>query len=398
MAWFWGKRETGYNRLEIPMSDAQWKVPLSDIDLGEPEIQAVEAVLRSRWLSMGGITANFELTCAEYLHSPYTFAVANGTAALHLACLALELGPGDEVILPSLTFVASANAVLYTGATPVFADIHSLSDLTISPAQVESLVTPRTRAIMVMHYGGYLCAMSAIQEIATRHRLAIIEDAAHAPGAALDGRKAGTLSDIGCFSFFANKNLVTGEGGLVVTARPELAEKIRRLRSHGMTSLTWDRHRGHASSYDVTALGYNYRMDEIHSALGAVQLEKLDANNQRRALVSQRYRQSWSKLPYLCLPFGEARGNPAYHLFVVLLNQQEQRGDFIAHLRAAGVQTSLHYPPIHRFSYYQNRFGNSAALPLTEDAASRLVTLPLYPTLSDEQIETVITAVQSFQP
>lgn len=380
------------------MSDIQWKVPLSDIDLGEPEIQAVEAVLRSRWLSMGAITASFELTCAEYLHSPYAFAVANGTAALHLACLALELGPGDEVILPSLTFVASANAVLYTGATPVFADIHSLSDLTISPAQVESLVTPRTRAIMVMHYGGYLCAMSAIQEIAARHHLAIIEDAAHAPGAALDGHKAGTLSDIGCFSFFANKNLVTGEGGLLVTTRHELADKIRRLRSHGMTSLTWDRHRGHASSYDVTTLGYNYRMDEIHSALGIVQLEKLDANNQRRAQITRRYRQAWSKHPYLSLPFSEARGDPAYHLFVVLLHQHEHREAFIAHLRAAGVQTSLHYPPVHLFSYYQNRFGNSAALPFTEEAASRLVTLPLYPTLSDEQIETVIAAVNHFQP
>ena len=380
------------------MSEPTWKVPLSDIDLGEAEIQAVEAVLRSRWLSMGEVTARFEQACTDYLGSPYAFAVANGTAALHLACLALGLGPGDEVILPSLTFVASANAVLYTGAKPVFADITSLEELTISARQVEALITSRTRAIMVMHYGGNLCDMQAIQDIANQHHLAVIEDAAHAPGAALEGRKAGTLSDIGCFSFFANKNLVTGEGGLVATHHPEIADKIRRMRSHGMTSLTWDRHHGHSSSYDVVALGFNYRMDEIRAAIGLVQLQKLDLNNQRRAQVDQHYRQAFTDHPSLRIPFSETRGLSSNHLFVVLLNRPEQRPDFVAHLRAAGVQTSLHYPPIHQFSFYQAQFGSSPSLPLTEQAAARLVTLPLYATLNEDQIETVIAAVNGFRP
>lgn len=372
------------------------KVPLSDIDLDEAEIQAVEAVLRSRWLSMGEVTGRFEKACADYLNVPHVFAVSSGTAALHLACLALGLGPGDEVILPSLTFVASANAVLYTGATPVFADIHSLSDLAISPEHVAKLITPRTRAVMVMHYGGNLCDMAAINELAARQGLAVIEDAAHAPGAALDGRKAGTLSDLGCFSFFANKNLVTGEGGLVVTARPELAEKIRRMRSHGMTSLTWDRHHGHASSYDVVALGYNYRIDEMRAALGLVQLEKLEVNNQRRAQISQRYHQAFLHHPGLRLPFSHPRGRSAHHLFVVLLEQPERRPDFVAHLRAAGVQTSLHYPPIHLFTYYQEFLKKSPTLPVTEKAAEGLVTLPLFPSMSEDQIQTVIDAVNSF--
>lgn len=380
------------------MPETNWKVPLSDIDLGEAEIQAVEAVLLSRWLSMGEVTTRFESKFADFLKVRHSFAVSNGTAALHLACLALGLGPGDEVIVPSLTFVATANAILYTGATPVFADIASLDDLTISPKSIEQSLTAQTRAIMVMHYGGYLCAMPAILDIARRHNLAVIEDAAHAPGSSLVGQAAGTIGDIGCFSFFANKNLVTGEGGLVVTGRDDLAEKIRWLRSHGMTSLTWDRHHGHAQSYDVVGLGYNYRLDEMRSALGLVQLEKLPVNNQRRRDIDARYRQAFSDHPVLEIPFTNPRGESACHLFVALLRQPEARPAFIDHLRRQGIQTSLHYPPIHRFSYYQQRFGSLAGrVPLTDRAAGRLVTLPLFANQSAEQVEDVIQSVNSFK-
>ena len=260
-----------------------WQVPLSDIDLGDAEIEAVEKVLRSRWLSMGPVTQQFEAAFAAMCGAKHAFAVSNGTTALHLAYAALGLGPGDEVIVPALTFVATANAIRYTGATPVFADVTSLDDLTISPADIAAKITPRTRAIAVMHYGGYLCDMDAILALAGQHGLAVVEDACHAPGATYDGRGAGTLGDVGCFSFFANKNIAIGEGGMVTTNRDDLAERIRLLRSHGMTTLTWDRHRGHAASYDVVATGFNYRLDEIHSALGLAQLGKLLENNRRRA-------------------------------------------------------------------------------------------------------------------
>jgi dTDP-4-amino-4,6-dideoxygalactose transaminase len=221
----------------------------------------------------------------------------------------------------------------------------------------------------------------------------VIEDDAHAPGAELEGRALGAWGSIGCFSFFSNKNLSTGEGGMVVTDQDDLAEKVHLLRSHGMTSLTWDRHRGHAHTYDVVDLGYNYRIDEIRAALGRVQLNKLDANNTRRKEITESY---WNRLSEtdLTLPFRSSRGGPAYHIFPVLLPPDMDRLKFIDGVKAAGVQTSIHYPPIHHFTYYRRRYPG-VALPQTEEAAGREVTLPLYPGMDDAALETVITAVCS---
>ncbi|HZW04152.1 MAG TPA: DegT/DnrJ/EryC1/StrS family aminotransferase, partial [Anaerolineaceae bacterium] len=212
-----------------------WQVPLADLDFGAEEKEAVQDVLDRGWLAMGAGVQAFEQEFAGLVGSRHAVAVANGTVSLHLACLALGLGPGDEVIVPSLTFVATAAAILYVGATPVFADIHSEDDLTISPDSIEEAVTDRTRAIMVMHYGGYACDMPAINDLAAKYGLAVIEDAAHAPGAVLDGRGLGVWGAVGSFSFFPNKNMTTAEGGMVVTDDDELAERMRQLRSHGMT-------------------------------------------------------------------------------------------------------------------------------------------------------------------
>ena len=370
----------------------EWRVPLSDLDYGPEECNAARQVLESGWLTMGGVTERFERAFADYLGVDHAIAVSNATAALHLANLALGIGPGDEVIVPSLTFVATASAVAYTGATPVFADITSEEDLCISPESIAAEITPRTKAIIVMHYGGYLCDMSAILALAREHGLAVIEDAAHAPGAELNGKKAGTWGDIGCFSFFSNKNLVTGEGGMIVTDREDLADSMRLLRSHGMTSLTWDRHKGHAHSYDVVALGYNYRIDEVRSALGLVQLKKLDANNARRSSIIESYRSEIGKLEGLSLPYTSHRGASAAHLFPILLAPDLDRSGFIEMMRAQGIQTSIHYPPVHQFTYYRQR-GDDAYLPITEDVASREVTLPLYPTMDGESLELVVGAV-----
>jgi dTDP-4-amino-4,6-dideoxygalactose transaminase len=323
----------------------------------------------------------------------YALAVSNATEALHLACLALEIGPGDEVIVPSLTFVATANSVLYTNAEVRFADIIGTDDLNISPEDIERQITPRTRAIVVVHYGGYACRMPEIMEIARRRGLAVIEDAAHAPGASLRGRALGTWGDVGCFSFFSNKNLATGEGGMLVTHRQDIAEKARLLRSHGMTTLTWDRHRGHASTYDVVALGYNYRIDEIRSALGLVQLRKLPESNARRRTLTDRYRRALAdpRFAGIELPFANAQGEPAYHILPVLLPEGAERQVFINSMRESGVQTSIHYPPIHDFSYYRGRYPG-VSLPSTEEVAAREVTLPLYPTMRDEDVDAVATA------
>lgn len=374
----------------------EWKVPLSDVAVGEEEIRAVNAVLASGWLSMGPVTGAFERAFADYLGVKYAFAVSSGTAALHLAHLAAGVGPGDEVVVPALTFVATANAAVYCGATPVFADIAGADDFNLSLDTIAPALSPSTRAITVVHYGGYPCDMAPILEMAADRGIPVIEDAAHAVGAAYRGRRCGTMGDIGCFSFFANKNLPTGEGGMIVTDNEEYAERIRVMRSHGMTTLTWDRHRGHARGYDVVDLGYNYRIGEVASALGLAGLAGLDRANARRAAVVEGYRRRLREIPGLSSPFEGAPGRSACHLFPVLLPPDLPREGVAAAMQGAGVQTSVHYHPIHLFSYYRRRFGGrEGLLPVTEDVAEREITLPLYPGMDDSTIEYVMDALSA---
>jgi len=371
-----------------------WRIPLFDLDYGEEEESAVLAVLRSKWLTMGEVTQRFEEAFAQEIGVRHAVAVANGTVALHLACLGAGIGPGDEVIVPALTFVATAAAVRYAGAEPVFADISGPVDLTVAPASIESLIGPRTRAIMVMHYGGYMCDMPAILEIARRHDLLVLEDAAHAPGAGLDGRKAGAWGHAAAFSFFSNKNLATGEGGMVTTDDDALAADLRRLRSHGMTSLTWERYRGQAWSYDVTALGYNYRPGEILSALGLEQLKKLRGNNARRLALTAHYHELMEELtPGVGLPFRVHRGVSSAHILPILLPEGVGRTGFMDAMKAKGIQTSIHYPPIPDFQHYYAA-GQKSVIPITRALAPREVTLPLYPGMSLGDVESVVEAVK----
>lgn len=372
-----------------------WRVPLADLDIGAAEYEAVHRVLESRWLTMGQLTQQFEEQFATLVSAKHAIAVTNCTAGLHLACLALGIGDGDEVIVPSLTFVATAAAVRYTGATPVFADLTGHNDLTLSPGSIEEHITQHTRAIMVMHYGGYACDMPAILDIAQRHNLVVIEDAAHAVGSTLEGKALGTWGAIGCYSFFSNKNLATGEGGMLVTNDDQLAEKIRLQRSHGMTHLTWDRHQGHAWSYDVVDLGYNYRIDELRAAIGLAQLQRLMPNNERRRWITDTYRVAFKLFAEdIQIPFVEHRGVSACHIFPVLLAKRIDRTTFMKYMKEMGIQTSIHYPPVHEFEYYRKNQKVSVSLPLTEEISAREVTLPLYPTMRDEAIETVISAVK----
>ena len=371
----------------------KWRYPLSDIDLGKEEEREVLKVLRSKWLSAGSVTGEFEAVFSEYMGGGHAVAVSSGTAALHLALSCLDLGEGDEVILPSLTFVATANAVLYVGAKPIFADIVGTDDLNISPEDIEKKITRKTRAILVMHYGGYPCDMESIMGIAGRHGLHVVEDAAHAPGAEYDGRKCGMIGSLGCFSFFSNKNLVTGEGGIVVTRHKEWAEKVRRMRSHGMKTLSWDKYRGHLSSYDIEELGYNYRPTEIESALGLVQFKKLDRNNRKRGELVKVYREGLQEVSGISIPFADVKGRPSNHIFPILVDTG--RDEVMHQLRNSRIQTSVHYPPIHLFSLYRRRFGlREGMLPRTEEVSRREVTLPLYPQLDKEDVKGIVKKVK----
>jgi len=362
-----------------------WTVPLADVVVPEEDIAVVADVYRSGWLSMGPRTEELERALAEYTGARHALAVTNGTAALHLICLAAGLGPGDEVIVPSLTFVASVNAVAYTGATPVFADIAALEQPWTPAAAVEAAITPRTKAIMAVAYGGHPGEIAELRALAGAHGLTLLEDAAHAIGAHHAGRHLGTFGAAGAFSFFSNKNLAVGEGGAVVTDDDALAARMRLLRSHGMTTLTWDRHRGHAAGYDVVALGFNYRIDEPRAALATARLARLDAENARRHELDRRYRERLADVDGLT-----PTAAPAHHIFTAFVAEGIDRDAVRKALAERRIQTSLHYPPIHHFSIYAE---GAPELPLTDAYSSRAVTLPLFAGMTDEQQDLVVEAL-----
>jgi dTDP-4-amino-4,6-dideoxygalactose transaminase len=368
-----------------------WDIPLFDLDYGDAEIAAATEVFKSQWLTMGERIKTFEAEYAQLCGVPHAIAMNNCTAGLHAAYVASGVEPGDEVIVPSLTFVATANTIVAAGGTPVFADITSPSDLSIDPLSVERAITPRTKAIAVLHYAGFPCAIREIADIAERKGLAIVEDCAHAPGSSLDGRALGSWGSAGAFSFFSNKNLSTGEGGMVVTRSDDIARRLRLLRSHGMTTLTLDRHKGHAFTYDVLLAGYNYRMDEVHAALGSVQLSKLSVKNEQRRKLTEHYRSRMcAVLPELVVPFADVdTRESSCHIFVALLPTGTDRAPVMKKLAAERIQSSVHYPPVHQFSFYREAFPD-IALPVTDAVAPRILTLPLFPHMTTEQIDRVV--------
>jgi dTDP-4-amino-4,6-dideoxygalactose transaminase len=354
------------------------ELPLFDLRLREQDLQAVAETLRSGWLTLGPRTAAFEEAFAAQLGARHAVALSSCTAALHLAYLAAGVAPGDEVIVPSFTFTATANAAIYCGATPVFAEICSLERPSLDPRDVERRITPRTKAVCVVHYAGYAAAADELRELCDAHGLALIEDVAHAPSATLDGRKLGTFGLAGAFSFFSNKVLSVGEGGLLCTDSDEVAAFVRSRRSHAMTSGTWERHRGRTDTYDVVGLGYNYRLDEPRAALLLSRLHDLEADIVRRRELTLRYRRLLAELPALIVPFEDADvpGSSCY-VMPVMLREGHSQADVALALRERGIQTSIFYPAIHRFSAYRERFPG-VSLPITERAAQTELTLPLF--------------------
>ena len=370
-----------------------WRVPLVNVEIGESEIAAVEEVYRSGWLTMGPRTAELEGQSAEYVGARHAVAVSSCTAALHLICLAAGIGPGDEVVVPSLTFVATANAIRYTGAAPVFADVRSLERPWLSADAVEAKIGERTRAIMAMSYGGHPGEIEDLATLAGERGLPLLEDAAHGLGGRVGGRRLGTFGLAGAFSFFSNKNLPVGEGGMVVTDDDRVAEQARLLRSHGMTSATWERFQGKAMSYDVVGLGFNYRIDEPRAALASARLGWLDEANGRRAALSEEYRRLLADLDGVLVPMpGADSVESAHHLFTVVLDDELDRDAVRSTLADAGIETSIHYPPVHGFSLYRDL---ALELPETEGYARATITLPLFPELTEEQQGAVVESLRS---
>jgi dTDP-4-amino-4,6-dideoxygalactose transaminase len=368
-----------------------WRIPLFDTRFGLDEEAAVLRPLRAGWLTMGEEVVKLEQELRELTGARHAIAVSNCTAALQLASAALGLGPGDEVIVPSLTFVATANAPRSLGADVRLADVTSSHDLCVDPDSIEALITPRTRAIFVVHYAGFPCRMEEILALADEHGIAVIEDSAHAVFGRHLGRTLGLHGKIGCYSFYSNKNATCGEGGALVTDDEELGRKLRLLRSHGMTTPTLDRHRGIASSYDVVMPGYNMRLDEIRAALLRAQLVKLPGYLKRRRELFRLYADALAgtrvELPFRGGRFEAELDETAIHILPVLLPEGSDRLAVMARMKEAGIQTSIHYPPVHRFACYATP---DERLPRTAALAARELTLPFYPTLPDVHVEVVV--------
>jgi dTDP-4-amino-4,6-dideoxygalactose transaminase len=301
---------------------------------------------------------------------------------------------GDEVITPALTFVATVNSIRYVGATPVFCDIQGPHNLTIDPERIEILITEKTRAIVVMHYGGFPCDMDKIMAIAKKHNLKVLEDACHGPLSEYRGKKLGTIGDIGCFSFFSNKNISTGEGGLLTTNNTEYYERGKLLRSHGMTSMSYERAKGHSTKYDVIELGYNYRIDDIHSAIALAQLEKLPSDLRSREQIRCQYVENLRSIKRVTVPFAENKEFVSNYIFPIVLNDSnaEYRDEIRNQLHEAGIQTSVHYPAVNRFSIYQKY--DRGGLGNSEYATDNEITLPMYARLTKDQVEYITGKVQ----
>jgi dTDP-4-amino-4,6-dideoxygalactose transaminase len=373
---------------------SQEQIPVFDIRVEDEDVEAVAEVLRSGWLTMGPRTQEFEQLFAESLGARHAVAVSSCTAALHLACIAAGVGPGDEVIVPSITFVATANAVRYCGATPVFADIAGDGDLGIDVEHVAELINENTKAVLPVHFAGYPVAIAELEQLCSQRGVALIEDAAQATAAQIDGRPLGTFGESGCFSFFSNKVLASGEGGALVTDNDEIAERVRSLRSHAMTTGTWDRHRGHAETYDVVDLGFNYRIDEQRSALLISRLGRLEGEIARRRELVGAYRELLADIEGVRVAYeGFDLASTSGYLMSVLLDRPEGRYDLRMRMREQhGVQTTV-FPAVHQLSAYRELTGD-VSLPKTEAAAGAHLVLPLYPHMTSDEQRRVVEALR----
>lgn len=372
----------------------EYQIPLFQLNFDEEEIQAVTQTIRSKWISTGPKCEELEKLFVEMMRVKYAVSLSNCTDALHLACLTCGIGPGDEVLCPSLTFAASVNCIRYVGATPVFCDIVGPEHINIDPEDIKKKITSKTKAVVVVHMAGFPAKMDEIIKIAEEYGLRVIEDACHGPLSEYHGKKLGTIGDVATFSFFSNKNISTGEGGMLITNNEEIASKARFLRSHGMTTMSYQRAKGHATSYDIVDLGYNFRMDDIRASIGCVQMRKLQADLEKRVHVRSKYIEELSKIEGIVVPFAANSEFVSNYIMPIVISgsTRERRDKIRDEIHAAGIQTSNHYPAVHRFSIYKD-YG--AVLPQTEYVSDNEITLPMYAALTDEQIEFIACTVNN---
>jgi perosamine synthetase len=372
-------------------------LPYGRQSVDEEDIQSVVDVLRSDWLTTGPKVGEFEEEFAAFVGAKYAVSFNSGTAALHGAAFAAGLGPGDEAITPPMTFAATANCVLYQGATPIFADV-SADTLNLDPEKAAARITPRTRALLPVDYAGHPAEISAFLEIADRHGLIVIEDACHALGAEYRQRRTGSVAHMTVFSFHPVKHLTTGEGGMVTTDRADFAETLRRFRNHGISTDARQRHSQGQWHYEMVLLGYNYRLTDIACALGLSQLGKLEANLSRRREIAVRYASAFRDLNAVTLPVTRDDVAHAWHLYPIQINLERlraSRADIFRALRAENIGVNVHYIPVHLHPYYRDRFGDHAGeFPMAENAYDHLISLPMFHGMSDRDVEDVITAVR----
>ncbi len=368
-------------------------VPFAAPEIGPEETAEVIATLESGWLSTGPRVRRFEQAFAQYVGAQHAIALNSCTAGLHLSLLAAGVGPGDEVITTPLTFCATANVIVHTGATPVFVDVNPDTG-NIDPAAVEAAITSRTRAVIPVHYGGLPADVHAIRRITAPRGLVMIEDAAHCIEGVASGRKVGTIADFTCFSFYATKNVTTGEGGMVTTASASAAEQIRIASLHGMTRPAWSRHQAtRPTRYDVVMPGFKYNMTDLQAAIGLHQLARVGRNHARRAEITEQYDEAFRDLPIARFLPAPARSRHAHHLYTVMIDEGTgpSRDDVAEYLATYGVASSVHFQALHLHSYYRERFGFTPGwFPAAERIADTVLSLPLSPSLSDGQVAQVI--------
>ncbi len=365
--------------------------------IGPPEIDAVVDCMRRRWIGSGPKVHEFEEKFARYKNIPHAVAMNSGTASIHIALLALGIGPGDEVITTPMTFCATVNAVIHTGATPVLVDCRRDS-FNIDPAQIEAKISPRTRAILVVHMCGRCCDMDAILAISRQHGLFVVEDCAHAVESLYHSVPAGTLGDIGCFSFYATKNITTAEGGMLITRDAEVAKKARYLSNHGLSLDAWHRFGPRAGQhYDVVAAGFKYNMPDITAAIGIAQMDRLEAHAADRQRIWRLYHEKLIDLPCHLPMEPEPDTRHAYHLMTILLDLEKLkvgRADIGAAIRSEGVGVGVHYQAVHTYSYYAKRFGiQPEGYPNANDIGKRTLSLPLAADLTDADVDDICRAV-----